>query len=45
MVKVVILETPYYSIKIYNKYLGTTDRNASDSVVTRKLKKNDRFIK
>ena len=38
-VKVVILETPYYAIKIYNKYLGTTDRNASDSVVTRKLKK------
>ena len=26
-------------MKIYSKYLGTTDRNASDSVVTRKLKK------
>ena len=38
-IKVVILETPYYSIKLYNKYLGTTDRSASDSVVTRKLKK------
>ena len=38
-VKVVILETPYYSIKIYNKHIGTTDRSVSDSCDTRKLKR------
>lgn len=38
-VKVVFLEVPYYSIKIYNKYLGTKHREALDSVNTRTLKK------
>lgn len=38
-VKVAILETPYYSIKIYNKHNGTIDRTVSDSVDTRKLKR------
>ena len=38
-VKVAILETPYYSIKIYNKHNGTTGRAVSDSVDTRKLKR------
>ena len=37
-VKVVILETPYYSIKIYNRHIGTKGRSISDSIDTRKLK-------